>query len=309
MTNNDKKKRQHYVPVSYLRRFSSGKNKLWVFDKFEGKSFETNIDNVACGTYFYDFREDISKELGIPPQIMENALGEIEADYSLTINAILSKSSARRKRRNIISQSQKSSMAYFVAAQFLRTQEFRELAGESETKLLEAVINELDQPEASITFQLDDDRLPILQAEMIFNPEKIEAYANALHQHIWLIGINNIIRMPFYTSDHPVARRSHQTDPLRSNAGLGSKSIEIALPLDSEHILVMLGRERFGDYEKLDCKSLQSTLDNVTYYNSMQVVKSYRYVYCATDNFDLVRRICKDNPKVCSPDRERVQVV
>lgn len=46
---------QHYVPRFPLRNFCAGeKPKIWAFDKNTGKSFETNVRNVAGERDFYD---------------------------------------------------------------------------------------------------------------------------------------------------------------------------------------------------------------------------------------------------------------
>ena len=46
---------QHYVPQFLLRNFCAGaKPKIWAFDKNTGKSFETNVRNIAGEREFYD---------------------------------------------------------------------------------------------------------------------------------------------------------------------------------------------------------------------------------------------------------------
>ena len=77
------KKKQHYVPQFYLKRFSTDGHSVFVFDKFTQKVFRTNIANVASGRYFYDFYADTAHELNIDAQLAENA-------------RLMSKSSARR---------------------------------------------------------------------------------------------------------------------------------------------------------------------------------------------------------------------
>ncbi len=51
-------KNHHYVPQSYLRRFSSDGTQVYVFDKSTRRSFVTNVKNVASETYFHDIPED-----------------------------------------------------------------------------------------------------------------------------------------------------------------------------------------------------------------------------------------------------------
>src|SRR5690606_12590554 len=53
-----KPKNHHYVPQSYLRRFSFDETQVHVFDKFTRRSFPTNVKNVASETYFHDVPEE-----------------------------------------------------------------------------------------------------------------------------------------------------------------------------------------------------------------------------------------------------------
>ncbi|HTU91364.1 MAG TPA: DUF4238 domain-containing protein, partial [Gemmataceae bacterium] len=54
-----KRKRQHYVPQSYLRRFCKDGQQLFAFDKTNRKSVQTSVANVALEHYFYDMPEDL----------------------------------------------------------------------------------------------------------------------------------------------------------------------------------------------------------------------------------------------------------
>jgi len=58
-----KAKNHHYVPQSYLRRFSPDGTKIHVFDKSTRRSFTSNVKNVASETYFHDVPEDMIAKL------------------------------------------------------------------------------------------------------------------------------------------------------------------------------------------------------------------------------------------------------
>lgn len=70
----------------------------------------------------------------------------------------------------------------------------------------------------------------------------------------------------------------------------------------------MYERIHFEKHKGMECKTIQLTDDNVTYYNSLQVFQSHRQVYCPTDSFALAEQVCRERPDVCSPDRDRIQV-
>ncbi len=58
---------------------------------------------------------------------------------------------------------------------------------------------------------------------------------------------------------------------------------------------------------QLDEQIVPLTFDQVTYYNSLQVILSYRTVYCPVGEFLLAAEICSEHPEICSPNPLRVQ--
>ena len=61
-------KRNHFVPVSLLERFTDSDGKLWVYDKSEGKWFKTNPINAGVdkGIYDQDVEHWLAKEVEEP---------------------------------------------------------------------------------------------------------------------------------------------------------------------------------------------------------------------------------------------------
>lgn len=74
---------EHYVPQFYLRNFSIKNNgkRLYCFDKHTFNKFVTNIQNIACGKYFYDIPEN--------DQYVEKSLAKIESILSAVYNKLI----------------------------------------------------------------------------------------------------------------------------------------------------------------------------------------------------------------------------
>lgn len=300
-------KTQHYVPQSYLSRFTSRNNAVFVFDKIQGKIFETNIINVACENYFYDVPKAMVDEIDFDPQLVEKLLAQTDEKYSRTINSLL-KAIAKHKKRRVIKPDQKSAMAYFITLQLLRTRGNRNLIIEHIQKVGDTLLSKTpDYSPDDFEVVVDKEWVSLFQSGFMLSPETREVFMNALLGHIWFIGINDT-GQPFYTSDSPVVRRAHYRDPFRSYAGLASEGIEIVLPLTPWHNLVLCERTAFKQYKGLDCKTLDLNLDNVKYYNSLQVDQSYRQIYCSSNDFELALKICEERPEICSSDRDRVEI-
>jgi hypothetical protein len=106
-----------------------------------------------------------------------------------------------------------------------------------------------------------------------------------------------------FTSDHPIVQYPH----LGLN-GINSPGIEIAFPINSKAILIMKEKSHFYKFAKLDGNLFPLTLNDVNFYNQLQVYGSNRFVFCSEDRFDLVEEICKNNPDVCSSNKTRIQL-
>lgn len=306
-----KAKKQHYVPQFYLKNFTQDGEHLFVYDKIRRESFKTNLSNVASGSYFYDIPQEAIETVKDPvdPQIIEKTLAKYEAHFASALDTMLR--TIRWTGR--INHEQKSAMAFFMAIQFLRTRESRTYYMEIIRKGMKAVagiVAKSKRPDLSI----DDIKVDVseksgwaMQAKMLFSLDDVRLFAQALNNHIWLIGVNETGKH-LYTSDHPVVREPHKMDPFLSYAGVASEGIEIAFPLSPQYILILCERKFHWYVEGLEGKAIRLQAENIKYYNSLQVFQSYRQVYCPSDTFYLAERICKEHPEVCAPDRDRVQV-
>jgi hypothetical protein len=68
---------QHTVPKSYLRKFVNRRNRLFVFDKKELRSFETSLDNIAKERDFYDLSPEVVKATGLPSKLIEGGYARL----------------------------------------------------------------------------------------------------------------------------------------------------------------------------------------------------------------------------------------
>src|SRR4051812_9293680 len=106
---------QHYVPQFLLRNFCGSKFKLWAYDKSTGKSFETNIRNVAGEREFYEL------DLGEATLSLEAGLSTLEGAAGAVIERIISARSL-----GVLAEEDRAVLATFVAVQMLRGPNQRE---------------------------------------------------------------------------------------------------------------------------------------------------------------------------------------
>jgi hypothetical protein len=142
----------------------------------------------------------------------------------------------------------------------------------------------------------------------MFDRKQWNALGRILLDHAWIIGVNKT-STPLYTSDNPVVKWGHFKSPILSYDGFASPGIEIAFPLTPNFILLIFDRGVFPEMAaRLDNKVSQLNEENVTYYNSLQVLQSFRQVYCSTRNFDLAEEMCADDPQISDLTKRRVEV-
>ena len=123
-----------------------------------------------------------------------------------------------------------------------------------------------------------------------------------------------------WISDHPIVRHNSLDpgDEIRGTLGVASPGVEIYLPIDSKMVLGFLCKS-IEDYFRQAKRQfsllpppaiLNETLSaisggepiraepiNVTFYNSLQVAQSERYIFAEYNNFKLAEQMLKDNPQ------------
>jgi hypothetical protein len=304
-------KNQHYVPQFYLRNFSPDGARIHVYDKVTGKHFFTNIRNVAGENYFYDVPE-LDAMLGVE-QFIEKFFHPAEKSAGKAISAILE--SLKKNRFKKLHPNLRSTLSTFLALQYLRTKETRtvliELFEKLHTEMFRASLENTDTELKDVDFEakLKKEVENQFHATTILDPEMFITISTILKGHLWII-LKNAMGKVLYTSDNPVVRHGNIKHPVLSFSGLASKGIEIAFPLSPEYLLLLAESEVFATVKNKNGKVLMMTdKENVTFYNSLQLLQSYRYIFAPEPDFDLADSMCNDNPNLRNVNKSRVKVV
>lgn len=100
-------KRHHYVPRSYLEFFADG-NSIWVYDKSEGKYFNTTLENAAVIQHYYSIISDDNQK----DNSIEKYFSELEGATKPVLRKI--------HDGELIDQKDRLILAMFIAYQFTR---------------------------------------------------------------------------------------------------------------------------------------------------------------------------------------------
>jgi hypothetical protein len=86
-----------------------------------------------------------------------------------------------------------------------------------------------------------------------------------------------------------------------------SPGIEIAMPISSNHLLVLYERTFHKDFEPYDNHILiHYDPQNVTYFNAMQVAQSYKSIFCSERQFALAEEMVNTDPELKQVNRQRL---
>jgi hypothetical protein len=305
-------KNQHYVPQFYLKKFSVDGSRVHVYDKVLKRSFTSGVSNVASVKYFYDFEPNPTGVDDV--QVVEQGLAVIESGCAAAFKELLTE--LEKSNRCILSDPErKRTLAYFIALQYCRTLQFRNLNSEVAKGLAEAVNRFLpsvglpseSRKEASESllgeFLIPTELTPLGHADFMFNGAFIERAMGPLMDCIWIV-YDNQDQSAFYTSDSPVVIVPHLND-----AGFGSKGIEVALPLSSRYLLTLWERTYFASKLLQDEETVKPMILNwIPIYNGYQVTSSARQVYCAADDFAILSDLIAKFPELSDPNRPRVTI-
>ncbi len=309
---------QHYVPQFILRNFTSGKkHQLFAFDKKKGISFKTNIKNIASEKGFYNFKiEDEEYSL-------EEDLGELEETSSKIVKKIINDESLSN-----ISDEEKTTLSFFIAAQYFRVKQmrnhYRHLSIELEKRFSEMGIDTTKIENFSVVSEEEAKNISIMS---IASADKIAPY---IFDKTWML-FKAPKSTPYYISDNPVTLQNMLDFGPLGNLGFGVLGIEIYFPISSTLSLGIMCRsheeklrQSYEEYERnlrkfgpeismllrmnlppnvealmtamKTGKFVNSLKENAINKNSLQVMYSSRFVYSSIDDFDLAREMIKKNP-------------
>lgn len=300
-------KKQHYVPQVYLRRFTTNGERLHVFDKLQRdparRIRRSNVRDVAHENDFYDIVQEVLKpevRLGHNQKMIENLLSRFDAELGSEVEHLVTTAG-----KGSIDPYRRALLARALGIQAVRTRDIRDTIVELYQQGYEGLCREFTeknwpgQGHFAPKVQIKPAFIPVYHASFMLE-SGIKTIGKAFFNHTWAIGVNKT-RQPLYTSDQPVVRFAHINDPVLSNEGFASPGIEVAFPLDSDHLLIMRDPGAPGGNRANDGSVEDLNDERVAFYNRMQVEQSRRQIYCRDDAFGLASQMCMDDPELTAP--------
>jgi hypothetical protein len=284
---------EHYVPQVYLRPFvaeEQGRNSIYRFNKTSGETELRNIDGVAGARNFYEI-EGVHA-LGSTEQY----LGRLESTFAPVRDKIL-----EAKEVVGLTEDERRVVSYFVATQFVRTQEIR--AGVRD--LIAAVIDSVagDKLSAELRKEIEESQIESNIRDIHLSLlDSVPWIAGMLMERKW-IAVANETEMPFWTSDHPVNLRNEIEPAGIARHGIGLPETQVFLPL-SPTLSLLICDYRYYMFEP--DQLVARDMNNVVFQNDWQLRQATEFIFSNKEDFSLARRIIEDMPEIANPSRRRV---
>lgn len=324
--------RQHTVPRFLLEHFgSSGKKKkhrkqLFAFDKQSGRVFATNVNDATVRNTFYNF-DNHPDNLSLEPMLCE---------YEGRAASVITKILQNKSLSFLSQVEKYDLAMFTAIQQMRthnQHEQIKHISHSFKKKLLEMGL--FDQWVDEFPLSPDTEFEDVLQiiagdaseAKGMFLEMLSDQHTEAdiLMQKDWHL-LETTLNAPFYISDNPVSLFNGISHPGRGNLGLALEGIEIYLPLSSTITLAMIcpslgekvrqeramiqhcivnnirinGHNLFDELKRvnelLEGDVIRVDAARVEHLNWLQTWRAEQYIYCQTDNFDLVRKILTESP-------------
>ena len=274
--------RHHYVPRFYLELFGTP---LYCFDKQGGRAFKATATDVALEKGFYELDPGID---------FEAQIAQFESRFSDGLRDLV-----RSRNPTVLSRESKMKIALFVALQFIRTRDYRELVKEASGKFLtELMRRELGIQDSDFKVVMKEEAARAFQAQSIL--EEVPYIAAFLGNLRWSTAINRT-KIPYWTSDNPVALFNPVDYGDQGNLGFNVRGIQVHFPLTRDLLLAMLDPAS----SSLPPITLLKRDVDVEFENNLQVHNANRFVISSTPDFTYIRKVLEGHPELTKP-KERI---
>src|SRR3954452_24400121 len=299
-------KKHHYVPVAHLRNFSiaNDPDRIYVYDKSKDRQFPSRLQDTACESNFN------TVDIGGQKVNLEKLFDQIDNDTPPLFRKILEKEDIDQ-----LTPGERYGIAVATAVQVLRVKIMRTSLIDFMRQLGVSLQSAGISPEGVENFRIpDEEEAKLLSLQ---NLPLVSDLANILAQKICVL--HKTFGEPFWISDNPVV--TFNPFPYGQN-GLASQGVEVYFPISKDLLFAfycptigwklqqaLAGNAPLRDPDwhrqlfqgMLNGRALDSS-GHVEFFNSLQVARSYRFVFGSKNDFSLAQDMVSRNPELSRVD-------
>jgi hypothetical protein len=274
-----RKKRQHYVPQQYLKKFSTVKNISGKEECLYAYSFKTRgccLENVKdlCKKDFFYGKDDRSQKF-------ENGLSQFEQRHSEIIQKIIDTHSI-----DCLNKDEYIEFLLFLLLQDARTKRSQWEIREFTQVMVENVIKpqlKLKERPADIPEDFIDKLDIKFSGDFALRMLGAICYVEGLSD-LKVILINNTTERNFYCSDHPVVRYNYIEFEDSTSLDYLAPGLLIFFPLNNENLVLLFDEKAYSvdvDFGSVYCLNNTTDLDSI---NKLQFINAFDCVLFSDGN-------------------------
>ena len=262
-------KKQHYVPRFYLKRFSRDGKKINIWNlQRKKKIYSAKLRTQCYRNYFYGKQLDVEK-----------ALGNVEGE----MGKILTKLDECRELPKPRSPEHHFIVLY-VLLQYYRTVYLAQSLNEMNDQITKHLFGNTAKAKG---INMDKFKIVLQDVPRYALAHTVESYPLLLDLHYKLL--INRTGVEFVTSDNPVVLYNHlfYFRKSGSNTGLAQKGLQVFLPLDPNHILLLYDGSAYAVGKRTrDIVNVDLSKD-ILEINTLQMCSASSNVYFGDSQLDV----------------------
>ena len=230
-------------------------------------------NKIAAETSFYRLPGPIPES--IDPLVIEKNLSELESTTSIIIKNMVDEIAKLNPNQKLsISDGERLTVSEFLASQYFRTLELREL------------MMYLLKDEGIVEGDLSNDEMKAIQFTILSESGFLEELEESIYNSIWLFAKNES-DTPLITSDHPVCIQSKNNRMWKKGLGSLGEGSYVVFPVTPDIVLYCKEPSYWYQLKVLDlCVSpVWLNSDMVDHENSGQAFMSSRFLFSCQPDF------------------------
>jgi hypothetical protein len=284
-------KLHHYVPRFYLNNFVDSNKQFWVWNKDSENVFKGNPYGVAAENHFYRIPEFVGTETD--PLFLERNLAHLEGKVARILKDWFERLDKLSPMEELdIDEETRHTISYFIAVQFFRTAEQRD------------ILTLFAETKGGYVGPISPDEKSNLHAYFLCTSELVFNVTSRIEQSIWMFGRNNS-EVPFWTSDNPICFKTGDNKMWLKGPGIMSEGTYAVYPLSPKYVLYCKEPTFWNGIKIMNNKlsPVEFDSDMVEHENAGQVFSAKRFVISAEDEFSFAREFVKTiGTNIYAPD-------
>jgi hypothetical protein len=276
-----RKKRQHYVPRHYLKKFSNGSDFLYVYPFDRRECYKNNINNLCKENFFYG-EDDRS-------QRFEDGLSNFEDKHAQILKKIIDATSI-----DILNEDEYIEFILFLLLQDARTKQSKWEIQKFTQVMIENVIKPQMKARERPSF-ITDEWIDKLEIQFI-GDFALRMWGATRHldglMDLKAILINNITNQNFFCSDDPVIRYNYIKFENSSSTDYLAPGLMIFFPINNEIMILLYDEKAYSvnlDFDSIYCLDNRADLESI---NKLQFINAFDFIlFSDLNELENIKRI------------------